>query len=451
MSLELFNTASRKIEEFIPVDGETVKVYTCGPTVYNFQHIGNYTAYVYWDVLVRVLKLNGYTVRRVLNLTDVGHLASDADDGEDKLERSAKKEGRTVWEVAEFYARDFLQNFQRLNLVWPEKIAKATDYIAENIELIEKLDKKGFVYEIDDGIYYDTSKFVRYADFAQLDLQKLQAGARVEFNASKRNVADFALWKFIQPGEDHAMQWEYRGRMGYPGWHIECASIIHKELGEPIDIHTGGIDHIPVHHSNEIAESEAAHEVEMARYWLHCNFVMVEGEKMSKSLGNVLTLADLARQGFTALDFKTWVMMGHFQTLRNFRISELEAARNRRLHWRNRIARLYQSGDVPGGDFIARFRATLNNNLATPAGLALIDKTPELGFAEWREIDEALGLDLIGSAPDLSEGLKELLTERAMARKAKDFVRSDELRAKLEEVGVGILDEAEGQIWQYLV
>lgn len=258
--LRLFNSLSRKIEKFHAEDQTHVKIYTCGPTVYSEPHIGNYTAYIYWDLLVRVLKANGFMPYRVLNLTDVGHLVSDGDEGEDKLEKGAEKTGKSVWEVAEYYIGEFERGYKALNLTKPDVLARATDYIKQDIELVNILTEKGYTYETKDGVYYDTSKFPRYGNFARLDLEGLRAGARVELSSEKLNPTDFALWKFIQPGEKHAMHWDYLGRPGYPGWHLECSTIIHTELGEPIDIHTGGIDHIPVHHTNEIAQSEAAFE-----------------------------------------------------------------------------------------------------------------------------------------------------------------------------------------------
>ena len=286
--LHLYNTLTRKIEEFRPIDPKHVKIYTCGPTVYSTPHIGNFAAYIYWDLLIRTLKFNNYVPYRVLNLTDVGHLTSDGDEGEDKLEKGARQSGKSVWEVAEYYASLFLKDYQSLNLISPDVIAKATDYIEEDKALVDQLISKGYTYETSDGIYFDTSKLPTYADFAQLNLNNLKAGARVEFSTEKRNLSDFAVWKFIQPGEKHAMRWDYLGRPGYPGWHLECSSIIHTELGEPIDIHTGGIDHIPVHHTNEIAQTLAAFDKQLSHYWLHCNHLRSEGKKISKSLGNAL-------------------------------------------------------------------------------------------------------------------------------------------------------------------
>ena len=392
--LKLYNTATRKLENFKPTT-EVVKIYTCGPTVYGYQHIGNYASYIYWDLLIRALKLNGHSVRRVLNFTDVGHLTSDEDSGEDKMEKGAAREGKTVWEIAEFYEDDFMRNFRALKLSEPEVLAKATDYVDDDMQAVDLMTEHGFTYETTDGVYYDTAKFADYAKFARLDLAGLQAGARVGFSSEKRNASDFAVWKFIQPDEKHAMRWDYLGRPGYPGWHLECSTIIHKELGEPIDIHTGGIDHIPVHHSNEIAETYAAYGCELSRFWLHCNFITIDGEKVSKSLGNIYTLDDLKKRGFTPMDFKMWVLAGHYQGTRNFTFESLEAAKARRLHWRNKIAALYQniSGSGEKCDFSV-IQTAVNNNLGSPEAFALIDGL-ELTMDDWKRVDELFSLSLI--------------------------------------------------------
>ncbi len=282
--LKFYNTPSRKIEEFKPLNPENVKVYTCGPTVYASPHIGNWVAFIYWDILVRTLQLNGYNVTRTMNITDVGHLVSDEDDGEDKLEKGARQEGKTVWEVAEFYTNEFLKGMRDLNLITPDNLSKATDFIPEQIEIIENLSKKGFTYKTSDGIYFDTAKFPKYADFAHLDLENLKAGARVNFNPEKKNLSDFALWKWSPKDKKRGMEWEYCGRMGFPGWHLECSAIAINTLGETIDIHTGGIDHIPVHHTDEIAQSETFTGKTFSNYWLHCNHMTSEGKKISKWL-----------------------------------------------------------------------------------------------------------------------------------------------------------------------
>ena len=448
--LKLYNTASRTIDKFKP-QGKIVKIYTCGPTVYGFQHIGNYASYIYWDLLIRVLKADGYKVKRVLNFTDVGHLTSDADSGEDKLEKGAAREGKSVYEIAKFYGDDFMRNFNALNLIKPEVIAHATDYVEDDMKAVDEMTKNGFTYETSDGIYFDTGKFEHYADFAKLDLAGLQAGARVDFSDEKHLPSDFAVWKFIKPDERHAMRWEYLGKPGYPGWHLECSTIIEKELGTPIDIHTGGIDHIPVHHTNEIAQTYAMTGRELARYWLHCNFITIDGEKISKSLGNIYTLDDLAERGFSAMDFKMWVLSGHYQGTRNFTFASLAGTQARRLAWRNRIAECYQTKNQvqakePTFD---RILEAVNDNLNSPEAFALID-TLELTLDDWQKIDDLFGLNLINDSPNLDEKGLELISKREKARAEKDFALADQIRGRLAARGITVKDTPNGPIWQYL-
>ena len=448
--MKLYNTLTRKLEEFKPQNPNEVKIYTCGPTVYNFPHVGNYTSYIYWDLLVRTIKANGMKVKRVLNLTDVGHLTSDADEGEDKLEKGAKREGKTVWEIADYYSNYFLENYEKLNLTQPDVIARATDYINEDIELVNTLTEKGYTYETADGVYFDTSKFPTYADFAKLDLDHLKAGARVDFNTEKRNVSDFALWKFIKPGEDHAMRWDYLNRPGYPGWHIECAAIIHNELGETIDIHTGGIDHIPVHHTNEIAESESAFGKKMSNYWLHCNFITIDGEKVSKSLGNTYTLEQLEEQSYKPLDFKMWVLQGHFQGTRNFSFTDLSAAKSRRLNWRNKAASAYQLGLIKKTSVSEKILAALNENLNSPEAFSVID-TNELNYEDWKFVDELFGLNITEGIEETPDFVKRLMAEREDARKNKSFEVADQIREQLADNNYTVKDTPDGPIWQYMV
>ncbi len=445
--LKIFNTANRKVEPFKPL-GEEVKIYTCGPTVYNYAHIGNLTAYIYWDLLVRTLKLNGLKVKRVLNLTDVGHLASDADEGEDKLEKGAEREGKSVFEIADQYIDAFKKDYHALALEEPEIWARATDYISDDIEAVEAMTRNGFTYETSDGVYYDTSKFGKYADFAKLDLAGLKAGARVGYSDEKKNVSDFAVWKFIHPGEKHAMRWDYLDRPGYPGWHLECATIIHKELGEPIDIHTGGVDHIPIHHTNEIAETFAMTGKELSRYWLHCNFITIDGEKISKSLGNTYTLAELSERGFSPLDYKMWVLSGHYQGTRNFTFESLEAAKTRRLNWRNRLALCYQK-DVKSTLNFDDVLAAVNNNLNSPEAFFLIDSST-LSLDDWQKIDQLFGLNLVNDTPRIPEETLKLVHEREAARANKDFAKADEIRDQLSEQKVTVKDTPEGPVWEYL-
>ena len=461
-TIKFYNTLSRKLETFKPL-GETVKIYTCGPTVYNYPHIGNFAAYTYWDLLVRTLKMNRFKVRRVLNLTDVGHLVSDGDEGEDKLEKSAAREGKTPTEVADFYTKIYLDNYTEMEFLPPDVLARATDYINDDMQEVDAMTEHGFTYETRDGVYFDTSKFPEYANLARLDLAGLQKGARVNFNDEKRNVSDFAVWKFIQPGEKHAMRWDYLGRPGYPGWHLECSTIIHKTLGEPIDIHTGGVDHIPVHHTNEIAQTFAASGHALAKYWLHCDFITIDGQKISKSLGNTYTLDDLSNRGFTAMDYKMWLLSGHYQSTRNFTFESLAAARTRRQNWRARIAKCYQidfsnnsstsssetsQASTGNSQSFTQILAAVNNNLNSAEAFKLIDEL-ELSFNDWQKIDQLFGLRLITDTPDISKENYALIKQRDEARAVKDFATSDRLRDELLQQGIAINDAPEGGIWSY--
>jgi cysteinyl-tRNA synthetase len=448
--MKLFNTKSKSIEEFKPINPDEVKIYTCGPTVYDYPHIGNYASYIYWDLLIRTLIKNGYTPKRILNLTDVGHLTSDADEGDDKLEKGAKREHKTVWEIAEFYSNIFLDGFHKLNLLEPAKICRATDYIKQDIAIIDELTKKGYTYETADGIYFDTSKFKNYADFARLNLDQLKAGARVEFSDEKRNVADFAVWKFIKPGEDHAMRWDYLGRPGYPGWHIECSTIIHEELGETIDIHTGGIDHIPVHHTNEIAQSEAAFEKTLSNIWMHCDFITIDNQKISKSLGNTYTIYQLTEKDFSPLDYKMWVYQGHYQGDRNFSFDDLKAAKTRRLKWINRAAEAFQLGKIePESEVQKLVLDAVSNNLNSAEAFSIIDNN-NLSFKDWQFIDELFGLKITDDIKELSEETKKLISDRTTARAEKNYELADQIRDELAKQNISVKDTENGPIWEYL-
>lgn len=450
--MKLYNTLTRKLESFSPFNPAEVKIYTCGPTVYSSPHVGNYASYVYWDLLVRTLLLNGYGVKRVINLTDVGHLTSDGDDGEDKLEKGARQLGQSVWAVAEKYIGEFQRDYDKLNLIQPGIWARATDYIAQDEELVNILTEKGYTYETSDGIYFNTSKFDKYAEFAKLDLDNLKAGARVEYSNEKKNPSDFAVWKFIQPGEQHAMRWDYLGRPGYPGWHLECSTIIHDTLGETIDIHCGGIDHIPVHHTNEIAQSEAAFDKKLSKYWLHCNFLTIDKQKISKSLGNIWTIDDIEAKGYSPMDFKMWVLQGHYQSERDFNFENLEAARIRRLNWRNRIAESYQTEANSNHDAETwqKILEQVNDNLNSPLAFATIDQTEDISYELWQKIDQLFGLRLIEDSPNLANEIREMLDAREDARLKKDYAESDRIRDELASHNITIKDTPQGQIWQYL-
>ena len=455
--LKVYNQLTKQVEEIKPQREGEISIYTCGPTVYNFAHIGNFASYIYWDLMVRTLTVEGFDVKRILNLTDVGHLTSDGDEGEDKLEKGARRENKTVWEVAETYINAYMKDFRSLNLAEPYKICRATDYIEADIELVNKMEENGYLYETSDGMYFDTSKFPDYAKFAQLDLDQMRAGARVEFSSEKRNVSDFAVWKFIKEGEDHAMQWEYKGRMGYPGWHLECSTIIEKELGSPIDIHTGGIDHIPVHHTNEIAQTMAVTGGKLANYWMHCSFINIDNQKISKSLGNTYTLEDLKEKGFSPLDFKMWILQGHYRGDRNFTFDDLKAAQTRRASWRNRAARAYQQDnhldDLCEEEYSKNeglksdLLEALDNNLNSAEAFKVIDEV-EPDYRGWQFIDKLFGLDLLVSE-EPSEELLSKIAKREEARKNKDWAVADQMRDEIAAEGYTVLDTADGPVWQY--
>lgn len=523
MSLRFHNQLTKTVDDFQPITAGKVQLYTCGPTVYNSLTVGNWTAYVYWDTLVRTLQANNLEVTRVMNITDVGHLVSDADDGEDKLEKGAKREGKTAWEVANFYTQDFLWGMEQLNLITPTHIPKATQYIEEQLALVRSLKDKGYTYQISDGIYFDTAKFPTYGQFAELDLEAQKAGARVEFNPEKRNPSDFALWKFTPAGEKRDMEWETpvdlleptlatkssetsaarvseggnspietrreavsedfggdvsdgRTVMGFPGWHLECSAMAMALLGDTIDIHTGGIDHIPVHHTNEIAQSEAANGVRFANYWLHNNHLKVEGTKISKSLGNGYTLQDLGEKGFSPLDLRLFILQSHYRTEGNFTFDNLTAAANRRLNWRNVAALRHQTHDTLQTDAategesktVSLYAAAqslveaLSDDLNTAEGMAIIDQSFDhvlssrldtihqhalVSFLE--TIDELYGLKLLETTPDITDEQKRLIIERARAREQKDFQRSDEIRDVLAKDGIAVRDTPSGSVWEY--
>jgi cysteinyl-tRNA synthetase len=483
MTLKIHNTPDKKIETFTPINDGKVTLYTCGPTVYNFLHVGNWAAYIYWDTLVRTLIADGYDVERVMNITDVGHLVSDADDGEDKLEKGARREGKTAWEVAEFYAEDFMSGMEKLGMIMPEHVVKATDFITQQLDLIRILKEKGYTYQISDGIYFDTSKFPTYAKFAGLDLAAQKAGARVEFNPEKRNASDFALWKF-SGNEKRDMEWDTPKDLlesadvnkGFPGWHLECSAMAMSILGPTIDIHTGGIDHIPVHHTNEIAQSEAASGQPFAHFWLHNNHLKVNGTKISKSLGNGYTLQDLAERGFSPLDYRMFILQGQYRNEGNFTFENLQAAKNRLLHWRNVAALRHQTHDTLTSDgdkaiddksisllaASGAVREALNNDLNTPEALRIVDDSfskldgksldniHQHGLDQLiHTVDELLGLQLDATTPDIDDSTKQLIIERERARDNKDWEASDRLRDELATSGIIVRDTKSGSIWEY--
>jgi cysteinyl-tRNA synthetase len=463
--MKLYNTLTREIEEIAPLRTGEVSIYTCGPTVYDYAHVGHWFTYVRMDTLVRALKSDEFQTNWVMNITDVGHLVSDADEGEDKLEKGAKREGKTAWEVAEFYTEDFLRGMDQLNMLKPTNIVKATEHIKEQIELIQRLEAKGFTYVIDDGVYYDTSKFEGYAAFAALDLDEQMAGARVVINNQKKQPWDFALWKFSPKDHQRDMEWESPWGKGFPGWHIECSAMSMKYLGDTLDIHTGGIDHVPVHHTNEIAQSEAATGKRFANYWMHSNHVLIEGEKISKSLGNGIRLQELEKRGISPLALRLHVLESHYRSQSKFSWDSLQAAQNRLKDYRA-LADLRWQTVEKSADSVESFKKVemdiknhLLDDLNTPQVLTSLSAFSDV--AKYRliatanrhdfngllkKLDELLGLDLLNSA-DISDEQKELIVQREESRQKQDWLRSDELRDALTASGLGVRDTEHGTIW----
>ncbi|MBI2405794.1 cysteine--tRNA ligase [Candidatus Microgenomates bacterium] len=490
--VRLFNTKTRKVEEFVPLEGKKVGMYSCGPTVYSSPHVGNLRAYVFVDILRRTLETAGYEVTHVMNITDVGHLFEEGDQariGEDKLEYEAEKEKVSAWDIAKKYIDEFFKNLDALNIRRPTVVPRATDHIQEQIQLIKTLEEKGYTYKIEDGIYFDTSKFPKYGDFAG-GKEGIKAGARIEVVVGKRHPTDFALWKFSpRPGTSamssvpngsgqtkRQMEWESPWGVGFPGWHIECSAMSLEYLGDAfedgtfrgersrtIDIHTGGIDHVPVHHTNEIAQSESATGKEFVRYWLHNEFVLVDGKKMSKSLGNVYTLQDVTARGFSPLALRYLFLTTHYRDKLNFTWESLKAAQNaydRLVDFVRAEKFSREAGSRSVGQSIEKYReeftSQMNNDLGTPAALSVVWKIlksnipnqdkQELLFS----FDEVLGLNLRAvSVPRVSRvprEIKELVEEREKLRKEGKWKEADKIRKEIEEMGYVIDDTEKGPI-----
>ncbi len=456
MPLHLYNTLTRRVEEFSPLHPPQVGLYTCGPTVYNFAHIGNLRTYVFEDILKRTLLASGYQVNHVMNITDVGHLTSDADEGEDKLEKGSRREGKSAWDIAEFYTRAFEQDLAALNIVPPTTWCKATDHISEQIALVQTLIDKGFTYTTTDGIYFDTTKLADYGKLALLQRQQLSAGARVDMG-EKKDAHDFALWKFTPAKEQRQMEWEAFGHKGFPGWHIECSAMATKYLGQPFDIHCGGIDHVPVHHTNEIAQSEAAYSVPLANYWLHGEFLVVpSGDKMAKSGDNFLTIASINQKNISPLAYRYLLLQTHYRKQLAFSWEALEAASTGYERLKHVVAEIENSTGAVDQTAHAKFLQLISNDLDTPAALALAwevargDLPSAVKRATLLEFDRVLGLNLekkSTTAPIvIPENVQTLLTARAEARQAKNFAASDRLRDEIRALGYIVEDTPTGQI-----
>jgi len=503
MDLKIFNTLSRKKESFKPLKDKQVGMYTCGPTVYLYAHIGNLRTYVFEDILKRVLMFNGFKINHVMNVTDVGHLTSDADTGEDKLELGAKRENKSVWEIAEFYTKVFFEDIRRLNILMPNTICKATDHIKETQDTIKILQKRGFAYIIGDGIYYNTAKFKNYGKLARLNLKELKPGARVEKNPQKKNPYDFALWKFSPPNQKRQMEWNFmqelslssgelkklekmsqknpnvkileiknsaKGKkvkvnlVGFPGWHIECSSMSTKYLGNTFDVHCGGIDHIPVHHTNEIAQAEAATGKKFVKYWMHGQFLVLEkNAKMAKSGENFLTLQEIVDGGYSPLDYRYLTLTAHYRSQLKFSWRNMDAAKKSLQTLKEQIKNLKRnksgkSSVAKVGQYKKMFEEAINDDLNTPRALSimwdLIRSKEKISDEDKLKLiftfDKIFGLKLDEEETEekLAEEIENFIRQREEARKAKDFETADEIRDQLKEMGIILEDAPAGVRWK---
>ena len=462
MSLKLYNTLTKQKEEFKPLQGNEVRIYTCGPTVYSFAHIGNFRAYVFMDTLRRVLKENGYTLKHVMNITDVGHLESDADEGEDKMEKAARKENKNPYEIAAYYTEIFFRDMGRLHIERPEIIAKATDHISDMLEFVKTLVKNGYAYETSKAIYFDISKLDKYPVLSNRNLDDQIAGARVDVDPEKRNPYDFAVW--IKAPENHIMKWESPWGLSYPGWHLECSAMGRKYLGDEFDIHTGGVDHIPTHHENEIAQSKGCTGHIPAKRWMHVEFLQVDGGKMSKSLGNTYTLDQLQEKGIEPLAYKMFCYTAHYRTKLNFTfegaLSTQKALNRLREGYLTHLQNDEKVEETEIKEYKQRFLDAVNDDLNMPLAMGVVwevvrNNKKSKQFADFLlEFDKILGLDLENSKKyleeqekvELPEEIKELVEQRKIARENKNWAESDRIRDLLKEKGYTVKDTKEGQI-----
>lgn len=467
--MKLYNTLTRKLEEFIPHDENEVKMYTCGPTVYHFAHIGNMRTYISEDILEKALVFLGYNVKRCMNITDVGHLTSDGDFGEDKMAVAAKRENKGVLEIAKYYTDIFFQEMDMLNIKMPEIVSKATDNIKEYVKITKKLLETGYAYKAGDNIYFDVSKFPDYYDLSKKKADDLQVGSRddVEFDNQKRNQADFVLWFNSSKFENHALKWETELGTGYPGWHIECSGISLKYLGEYLDIHCGAVDAIFPHHTNEIAQSEAYLGHKWCNYWVHLAFLNDETGKMSKSNGEFLTVSNLQKRGFNPLAYRFYCLQSHYRNTLTFDFEKLEAtqtAYNKLVNKLDAMKANYNENDIDAttyDSYIAKFKECLSNDLNTASTITLIhdllkeDCSDSTKIALIKQFDTVLSLDLLNKKEteidkDLEDYIKEMIDKRNLAKKDRNFALADQIREELKEKGILIKDTREGTIYELI-
>lgn len=457
MSIKFYNTLTRKKEDFKPIDEKEIRMYSCGPTVYYFAHIGNLRAYLFMDTLRRVLKYNGYNLKHVMNITDVGHLVSDSDEGEDKMMKAAKRENKNPFEIAQFYMNAFLADIDKLNVDRPEIIARATEHIDVMEEYVKKIIENGYTYQTEDTVYFDTSKLDKYGVLSNRNVEDQKAGARVEFDQNKKNISDFALW--IKAPENHIMKWDSFFGKSYPGWHLECSAMGCKYLGDHFDIHTGGVDHIPIHHENEIAQSKGYSGKVPANYWMHVEFLQINGGKMSKSLNNLYTLKDLEEKGYEPLVYRMFNFTSNYRAQINFTFEAMDAAKVSLNRLREGYLKHCEgTGEISDDEiesYERRFLDAINDDLNMPVAMSVVwdviknpNKSQKLKKLLLK-FDEVLGLDLKDYKKEesiLPEDVLELVNARNEARANKNWAESDRIRDILIEKGYTVKDSKEGTI-----
>jgi len=454
MKIKFYNTLNHKIENFKPINDKLVKMYVCGPTVYNRAHIGNLSSYIRADVLRRILKYSGYKIKHVMNITDVGHLTSDSDTGEDKMEKGARREGKTARQIARMYERIFRSDIKKLNIEKPEVISRATEHIKEQVILVKMLEVRGYTYQTSDGIYFDTSKIKDYGRLANIREQKQIAGARVELSKEKKNPQDFALWKFEAPGEKRQMVWQSPwGKRTFPGWHIECSAMSMKYLGDNFDIHTGGVDHIGVHHSNEIAQNEAVTGKKVVNYWVHFDHILFENHKLSKSKGGFITLDDLEIKGFNPLAYRYLILTSNYRHKLNFTWKSIQTAQTSLDSLYTYLKNYYGRGGKIISKYQKEFDKAISENLDVPKAIALLwklvksNEKPKDIYKTMLDFDRVLGLGFSKIKPDkIAKNILELAKKIDNARKEKDYETADKIRKELEQKGYLVKNTLKGTI-----
>ena len=452
--LRFYNTLTRQKEDFKPINPKFVTMYSCGPTVYSYAHIGNLRTYIFMDLIRRALKLSGYKIKGVMNITDVGHLMADSDDGEDKMAVAAKKQNKTPWEIAEYYSKIFFEDLQKLNIGKPEIIAKATEHIDDMIKYVQNLESHGFSYETSDGIYFDIAKFPQYGCLSRANLEDQLAGARVEVNDEKRHPADFALWKKADPL--HIMQWQSPWGMGYPGWHIECSAMSQKYLGKTFDIHSGGVDHIPIHHENEIAQNEAITGEKSVNYWIHGEFMLVDGGKMSKSLGNTYTIEQLEKMGYSPMVFRYFCLNAHYRKKLNFTFETMDSAKISYERLCQAILKHKNASDNLDEEklnkYIEEFNEDVADDLNIPSALGVLwtmlkEPASKNVYETALKFDKVFGLslDLVKEEKaEIPQDIIDKAEKMQLARKEKDYATADAIRNELASLGYIVKNTKDG-------